>query len=518
MAAQVEVALVADPVMTPTPIDGGPPERFPTTEDVRRWLSAMRDPDRLVDPVMVEMLRLLGRFPTGASRAAVGQAAADLLTTAIERLKPARPSGRRERTAYQILRTCYVEGAKAQRATELLGISMRQLTRDRSRAVELVADELATLLAEANAEETESTEPPARYRFEPIPALVDFVARPKLVRALTDAVREHRFVHVHGPAGIGKTSVVAELASEWTTTRPVLWYRVRAGVNDSLVTVLFEIGEHLKSLGSPRLAEMIRASMPHADASLLSRYAVSELDGYRGVLVFDDFHRAESDSTVVSFLDDINARLPELRVVTVGRHQEPRPRSAETFVVPPLSLDETRALLQKMAVSGNEGMTRDVHDWTGGIAQLVQLAAPWLSAATPDEISGGLVAFTTQDAVQAFLLDWLTGLMDTYDRDVLEAATIFRDQFTDAALAHVSGRTLAQVSDISRRLVRFHVALRGRGGDVAFVHTSIREYVYQRLSMERRRELHSRAADWYSTLNDEAEALHHSERAAAPDA
>ena len=118
--------------------------------------------------------------------------------------------------------------------------------------------------------------------------------------------------------------------------------------------------------------------------------------------------------------------------------------------------------------------------WTGGIPQLVQLAAPWLSTATPEEITGGIVTFTERDEVQAFLLDWLTGLMDSYDRDVLEAASIFRDQFTDAALAFVTGRTTGQVSDISRRLVRYHVALRGRGGDVAFVHGSIRDYVYLR--------------------------------------
>ena len=57
--------------------------------------------------------------------------------------------------------------------------------------------------------------------------------------------------------------------------------------------------------------------------------------------------------------------------------------------------------------------------------------------------------------------------------------------------------------------MRYHVATRSRDGEIAFVHTSIREYVYQRLSSERRRELHMRAASWYRGKTDPVEARHH---------
>jgi ATP/maltotriose-dependent transcriptional regulator MalT len=490
-----------------------PGAAFPPLDAVRRWVTALDDPDRLVDPAMVELLRLTSRLPIGGSRVEVARAAAQLVRDTVDRLKPSRTATYRDQMAHRVLQTCFVEGVKAETAATRLAVSVRQLSRERTRAIELLHAELLALLRESGEEEAEAAAAPAhRYRFEPVPAIADFVARPAVARAVADAVRDDTVVHVHGPAGIGKTSLVAELAAGWATTAPLLWYRVRAGVNDTLRAVLFELAEYLRAADLPHLAEVTAASLPRVDVSLVSRVAISELDGHPGVLVFDDYHLSEADPAIGSFLDDITSRLPELRVVTVGRHREPRPRAATPIAVPALTPRETRAMLHKIGAA-DPGLVDVAHSWTGGIPQLVQLAGPWLATATAEEITGGVVTFTERDEVQAFLLDSLTGLMDSYDRDILEAASIFRDQFTDAALASVTGRTTSQVGDISRRLVRYHVALRSRGGDVAFVHTSIRDYVYQRLSPDRRRQLHARAVEWYESRGATTEAAYHEARA-----
>lgn len=512
-AGLVSMVRPAGGILTATPDDAG--ESFPPVEAVRKWVGVLEHPDRLVDPTMVELLRLTSRLPVGGSRIEVGRAGAGLILEAIDRLRPGDAAGFRERLLHSVLDTCFVQRVKAESAAARLGISVRQLSRERTRAIELLHAEIAAAVRELGDEEVVAAADAQihRYRFEPIPAIADFVARPAVARVISDAVRDGRVAHVHGPAGIGKTSLVAELAAGWSTSEPLLWYRVRSGVNDTLLAVLFEIAEHLRSNHRPHLAEVMNASLPRIDTSLVSRVAVSELDSLNAVLVFDDYHLTEADSAVGSFLDDITARLPELRVVTVGRHQEPRPRAATPIEVPPLSAGETRAMLHKVGSGVGDDTADIVHEWTGGIPQLVQLAVPWLSTATPEEITGGTVTFTERDEVQSFLLDWLTGLLDTYDRDVLEAASIFRDRFTDAALAFVTNRTASQVSDISRRLVRYHVALRSRAGDVAFVHTSIRDYVYQRLSPDRRRALHLKAVDWYRNHQDQAEVAYHGHRA-----
>src|SRR5205823_2206857 len=117
--------------------------------------------------------------------------------------------------------------------------------------------------------------------------------------------------------------------------------------------------------------------------------------------------------------------------------------------------------------------------------------------------------------VQSFLIDSVTDLLDHRDRTVLEAASIFRDQFSDAAAAYVAGRTLGEVRDTSRRLVRYHVATRGRGGDVAFFHTSVRDFFYQHLDPEQARQLHLRAAEWFAKRSNDAEAAYHRGKATA---
>lgn len=487
---------------------------FPPLDAVRRWATALDDPERLVDPAMVELLRLTSRLPVGGSRVEVGKAARALVRETVERLHPAADAPWREQVAYRVLRTCFVEGVKAESAAVRLGVSVRQLSRERTRAIEVLRAELRTVLRELGEDEAAAEVPEHRYRFEPVPAIADFIARPDATREIADAVRTSRVVHVHGPAGIGKSSLVAELAAEWGATEPLLWYRVRTGVNDTLAAVLFELAEHLRTTDRPHLAQVVSASMPRIDVSVVSRLAVSELNGQAGYLVFDDYHLSEPDPAIGGFLDDIAARLPDLRIVTVGRHRDPRPAAATPIALPPLTQKETRSMLQKLGATTDERLASVVHEWTGGIPQLVQLASPWLATATPEEVTGGMVTLTERDEVQAFLLDWLTGLMDSYDRDILEAASIFRDQFTDSALAYVTHRTAGEVGDTSRRLVRYHVALRGREGDVAFVHTSIRDYVYERLPASRRRALHERAVSWYEERAEPTEAAYHASRAA----
>ncbi|MDQ1711169.1 MAG: hypothetical protein QOE45_619 [Frankiaceae bacterium] len=503
------------PVSAPTG-DGRAAESFPPLTTVRRWLRLLGEPDRVVDTELVELLRLTGRLPVGASRLEVGRAGVALLVEVIERRNPAATSNWRDKMPYEVLRARFVEGVTGRTAATQLGISTRQLTREVARAVELVQAELQSALAElSSAEDAAAAEQSeqSRYRFEPIPAIASFVPRRGLTRVLNDALREHNVVHVHGPAGIGKTSLLADLAANWVSAQPVLWYHIRAGVNDTLAAFLFELAEHLRMVGRPHLAEVTAASLPRIDVSVVGRVAVSELAEHAGVLVLDDYHLAEADPAIGRFLDDLTTRLPHLRVVTVGRHDAPLLARAQPVEMLPLTLAETAQILDVLAGIDDATLAAQTHEWTGGIAQLVALAAPWLTTASPEEITGGLVALSAHDSVQAFLLDWLTGLMDSYDRDVLEAASVFHYPFTDGALAALTDRSLAQISDVCRRLVRYHIASRGRSDDVAFVHTSIGDYIYERLSAERRRELHSRAAAWYRMNGNEREAAYHAERA-----
>lgn len=103
----------------------------------------------------------------------------------------------------------------------------------------------------------------------------------------------------------------------------------------------------------------------------------------------------------------------------------------------------------------------------------------------------------------------ITELIGPEDQNILNAASVFRDRFTDDALASVARRTRGEIQDASMRLVRTYLATRSRRGDVAFFHRSVRDYVYARIEPRHRSELHRRAALWYERNDDVDEAEHH---------
>jgi len=478
--------------------------------DLRRWLTDLREPHRLADPVMCELLASSQRLPAASSPVAVGRAAAELLYDAIERTRADEDASRKAQLPYLVLQTCFVDGTKLESAAEKFGLSVRQLSRERGRAIELLHAELMAEVADA------AMGAAAGYCFEPIPTISGFVPRPTVSAELRRALDEHRIVHVHGAAGIGKTTAVAELAAELAVATPALWYRLRPGVNDSIGPALFELAQHLRAHGRPRLHELTTASLPAVEEMMLSRVALEELASFPTLLVFDDYHLSEPDHRIGAFLDDAATRLDTLRVLTVGRHQEPRPRAGTPVSVPGLTLAETQQLLRQLLSTTTPELAVTVHAWTQGVPQLTQMAASWLGSATPDEITGGMSVFTDRDEVQAFLLDSLTELMDSYDRDILEAASVFRGRFSDQLLAAVAGRTMGEVADVSRRLVRFHIATRSRQGQVAFIHASVQDYVYRRLGPARAAELHRRAAQCFRAEGEADESAYHQRLAEQP--
>lgn len=468
-----------------------------TDAKLRRWLARLGQPDRLDDPELARLLRAHGRLPDSTSTLELGRAAADLIRDKIDGLKAPTGARREQELPHLVLRTCFVDGAKLFQAAGRLGLSERQLSRERARAIALLRAELeSALTAQA-------------YRPEPVPAIVGFLQRPAQTRTLKAALEAHRHVQVSGAPGIGKTSLVAALAAEARLSSSVYWYKFRPGINDSLNSVLFDLGEYVASENVFELSHYMNQALPAPDAALGTRLALRALDGRPRLLVFDDYHAVEDEVPVRGFLEELATRLPLIRVVTIGRHRQVASETTGLVEIAPLSRSETADLLTRLRVSCTTQMARKLHAWTHGNPHLVKLAASWLKTATDEEVARGVGSLNDRADVQTFLLSNVTGLLDGDDRALLEAASIFRDRFSDDALAFVAQRTRGAVIDAGMRLVRAYVATRSLDGEGAFFHASVRDYVYSRLEPERKAELHRRAARWYEQGDDGREAEHH---------
>lgn len=468
---------------------------------LRRWLSLLRKPDQLASSEVLDLLRYHGRLPASQTTVAVGEAALDLLIEMIEKLKPGNGEGRDRQLPYLVLKTCFLDGSKLWQAANQLGLSERQLSRERARAISILRAELEAPAADHS------------YHPEPIPTIRGFLPRPAHLRGVQTVLEARHLAHVHGPPGIGKTSLIAELASDASAHHHVLWYRLRPDVNTSLMAILFEFGEFLFASGHPELTEYTESSLPSLDVAVATRLALKGLSSIDLLLVFDDYHLVEDDHTITALIDEMVARLPQVRIVTLGRHRY-RASSASAVEIPPLTRIEAGDLLSLLGVKAKPSLVRALHTWTDGNAYLIRLAASWLKTAADDQVSRGIALFREQEDVQSFLLSNVTELLDSDDRALLEAASIFNDRFTDDALAFVAGRTRGAILDASLRLVRTYVATRSRAGDSAFFHASVRNYVYSRLEPARRAELHVRAAEWYKRKRKSADASNHRELAA----
>ena len=488
-------------------IKGGLDDRDSSVTEVklRRWLARLRQPDRLDDPELARLLRAHGRLPETTSAIEFGRAAADLIRDKIEALRAPPDAGRAQQLPHLVLETCFVDGAKLFQAAGRLGLSERQLTRERSRAIGLLKAELETAATTR------------AYRPEPIPAIGGFLARPAQSRNLKAALEKARHVNVAGAPGIGKTSLVAALASEATSSSSVFWYKFRPGMNAALSSILFDLGEYVASDNVFDLADYMDGALPSPDTGLATRLALRALDGTPRLLIFDDYHVAEENEPVLGFLEEVATRLPLVRVITVGRRRLLGAGDVATVEIAPFSRSESAELLARLKVSCNSQLVRRLHSWTGGNPHLLKLAASWLKTATDDEVARGFSSLKDQLDVQTFLLSNVTELLDSDDRALLESASVFRDRFSDEALGFVAQRTRGAVLDAGIRLVRAYVATRSLDGEGAFFHASVRDYVYERLDPERKSVLHSRAALWYERTGDEREADYHRRRA-RPDA
>lgn len=469
-------------------------------EKVRRWLGLLRHPNRLDSPEVRALLRAHGRLPADATPLDVGRAAARFLTDTIDRLAAPPDASAGERLPHAVLRTCFVDGAKLYQAAAKLGLSERQLTRERGRAISLLTAQLSL--------------GPLRSRFVPeeIPTIDDFVPRPDLVAAITETLGEGRSARVHGPPGIGKTSLVAEVAIAESRRSAVWWYRFRRGVNDTLHAVLFELGQWLGSQGLTDLATYVTPNVAALDSAVASRIALRALADTNALVVLDDYQTVEDDLPISGFFDEALVRTPTLRLITSSRHRPGTAHARAAIEVPPFRLEQTERLLLHAGTRRPRETIAKIHAWTGGNPHLVKLSASWLKSATPAEIARGVEALIDREEVQAFLLSNITELLDSDDRGILEAASIFRGRFSDDALAYVARQTRGAVQDASHRLVRSYVATRSRQGVSAFFHGSVRDYVYERLDAETRSGLHLRAAAWFHRLGDDEETAYHRDR------
>jgi hypothetical protein len=117
-----------------------------TTAQLRRWLELLNQPHRLDGPPIEGLLKAHGRLPPSGSPIDIARAMAELLRNKIDKLDPGPHAARPERIPYLVLESCFLRGRKLFQAANELGLSERQMSRERARAIALLRGELLSPL------------------------------------------------------------------------------------------------------------------------------------------------------------------------------------------------------------------------------------------------------------------------------------------------------------------------------------------------------------------------------------
>jgi LuxR family transcriptional regulator, maltose regulon positive regulatory protein len=288
-----------------------------------------------------------------------------------------------------------------------------------------------------------------------VPSSPRLVVRESLIDALSEGV-SRPLTLVYGPAGSGKTMLVAQWMAAVETGRPVAWLSLEDDDNDPARFWMYVI-EALRSV-MPGIGDALLAMLRAPGVSLVEEALtglINELADVseQFVLVLDDYHAIE-DERIHEGMNSLVEHLPTtLRVVMTSRAHPPlrigrlRARAQLSEVDAGqlrFSLSEAESLLNDLHGLGlAPDAVKRLHDRTEGWAAGLYLAV--LSMRGREDASGFVASFAGSDrrvvdylaaevldeqreAEVEFLLH--TSVLDRFCADLCDAVTGARDSRT----------------------------------------------------------------------------------------
>lgn len=336
---------------------------------------------------------------------------------------------------------------------------------------------------------TPSPSPLSASLYNKVPQVSDFVGRKKELKRLTGALKDPqvRLVVVTGIAGIGKTTLVAK-ALEKVRRVPTFWYRLHEW--ETLRNLGFVMAEFLSRLDRNGLKAYMEGQLEH-DVATAYEIVQKDLEGVEAVVVLDDFDKAPR-----SFLGLIRSFLPHLdrftgiTFVVVTRAAIPffsqtdrvEGRVAE-IVVEGLPEEDARRLVPSRL---DKGRAAEVCRMTEGHPLLLKLFGTAEESGPEEDVEGG---FVHSEGVHRFLTEEILSSLSQSERRALEAASVHRAPIPPEVL-FVDTEVDHDVIDALRR----RLLLRSVGGRFIELVDFVREFVYQRMRPEARREAHLAAS------------------------
>jgi ATP/maltotriose-dependent transcriptional regulator MalT/DNA-binding XRE family transcriptional regulator len=324
------------------------------------------------------------------------------------------------------------------------------------------------------------------------------VPRRKLLAELRERLVSDRAVVVLGLAGVGKTTLAADLGRAHRP-EPVCWLTLTSGVTTSWEAVLRRLARLLVGEGRTEAGSLLESDQDASKPATLTRQLElldAALAAQPVLVCIDNAHLVRDDEMVMTVIRHLVEATP-VRLLLTSREQLPLP-GVGVFRLAGLEPDEARTLVAQLDRSLPPELVERLIARTAGSPMLLRLSLGQLrTAADPARLIEHL---ESQPEIAGYLLDTTLGRLGEPAAALLALLAVLRQpvDLHDETLVELYQASegpcdlLAALAELQRHQLVDHPA-------TAVLHPLVRDHVLARLvgDVARRRRLHRLAADWF---------------------
>jgi tetratricopeptide (TPR) repeat protein len=337
--------------------------------------------------------------------------------------------------------------------------------------------------------------------------VTDFVGREKELAYFSDKLAVSNLAVISGMAGVGKTTLATVLSNQAGDSHKTFWHSFYEGEGSSnvirkLAGFLYQLGREdlWRTLENARLA----GGQPR-QVHLLLDYLNRAIRGQGYLLCFDNL-QSLSDDDAPLFNEFIRQLLTEdTSFIITSRRMPEVGRRFKFKELVGLSYADTLSLLDRRGLPLPDDLSADLHEHTGGNAQLLILAIDALLHDT--EKQADLVAGLSKvDDIESYLLYEVHRNLTKDEQGVMGAIAVLLDYpgSRDAIEAVADKDGLQQtLIDLKNRYLL--IADSDNAGQECYKqHDIVRAFYYNLLGRRERRPMHRRAGEYYEIEEPDA--------------
>ncbi len=455
-----------------------------------------------------------------ALKKVVHQAVATLKPVGIADDDEVWPDDRRvedDRTRYYIILTeQFFNGRKPAFVQDKLMIERGWYYRKQQEALELLADiileweqqipamssavsatERATIVTE---DDTEIDRPPD---VASPPDIGDFTGRSEELRYFQAKLHELNYVLITGFPGVGKTALAAKLSREAVAVDKVFWYKCHEG--DGADSLIWALASFLANRGRQELWQILKTAIANEreamPLSMRITYALKLLATDHYLICIDDFQTIDMNTDIVQLASQLYemTQVNQLKLI-ITSHRSPAFILQRFEPLKGLTEADTQQLVLARGLTLKPEQLAKLYTNTEGHVLFINLGIDALKE-TPyqDQL---LSTLPEDERIERYLLQAVDQRLSEEERMVMGAVSILGDYTGGRDVIETvlnEGSIRRQLQTLSERNL-LTVSLSESGREYS-QHAIVRNYYYDNLGLRQRREMHSRAAEYYSTLD-----------------